>query len=849
MTPGTDDRRLGRRIDRTLRRAALIVTIERLWPLAWPALGVAFVFLGFAFAGVFDALPGAVHALTLAVFAMALTASVLLGVRRFKPIAAEAARRRVEHDSGLDHQPLTALSDDIAVGRDDALARALWRRSRARAAEAADRLRVAAPDPDMARRDPLALRAVAVLALAVGVGAVWSADPLDRLARALTPDLSDPSARVADVQLWITPPPYTGLPPITRTWTPPVPEVDAAPANPARTANTEPNAEPDADIRLPVGSRVLARMVGGAAPSLRIGDTETAFELLGGDGAARAFRAETTVGGPATDGTVDLGVLSDGAPVASWPVRIVGDRAPEIVFTAPPAGDGPRLRLPYEANDDYGVTGLEVVIRHADGAETADGSAEIRAPLPLGRQRGRVVAGSPIRDFSDHPWAGTQVLVRIEARDAADHVGATEDFPMVLPFRVFNHPVARALAEGRRDLVQPSPAIVDRVGDMLDDLSLRPARFYDDTVVFLGLRIARGRLRHDGSLPAIREVQDLMWQLAIRIEDGEYALAERELLDAQDRIRQAMEDGADAAAIEQMMDDLQRSLEKFLEAAQEELSKEGQDLPVDPNMEMLDADTFSDMIERARELMRLGNMDAARQMMAELSRMLQGVQSAVRGGSQMAEQMNRARQMMDGLRDLIDRQQQLLDQSFEAMRQRRGADPTPGAEAAEGGADSAEAQSALRRALGDLMLEMDDMLGGFPPQMGDAERAMQRAQGALMDGDMAGAVRNQADALSNLQGAAEGAAEQLSRQLGAMGRMTGPGQGPGPRPGQGGDPFGRGQRGFQGANVDDGSVTVPTESEIRRAQELMQELRRRAGDRFRPDFERDYIDRLLRRFR
>jgi hypothetical protein len=36
--------------------------------------------------------------------------------------------------------------------------------------------------------------------------------------------------------------------------------------------------------------------------------------------------------------------------------------------------------------------------------------------------------------------------------------------------------------------------------------------------------------------------------------------------------------------------------------------------------------------------------------------------------------------------------------------------------------------------------------------------------------------------------------------------------------------------------------------DLRRAHEIVRELRRRAGERSRPQFERDYIERLLRQF-
>jgi len=44
------------------------------------------------------------------------------------------------------------------------------------------------------------------------------------------------------------------------------------------------------------------------------------------------------------------------------------------------------------------------------------------------------------------------------------------------------------------------------------------------------------------------------------------------------------------------------------------------------------------------------------------------------------------------------------------------------------------------------------------------------------------------------------------------------------------------------------SVTVPDQGEVERAQRIMDELRRRSGERQRPKIELDYLDRLLERF-
>lgn len=827
---------LPRRVNRALLRACAVLAAERLWPALWPPAGAALMFLTFAFLDLAALLPGWVHAAVLAGFAAAFAAAARRAVRGFKPVTLDEARRRLEHDSGLGHQPVAAMQDKLAVGAGDPAAQALWRAHQARAAAAAGRLRVSAPAPVMARLDPRALRAAAVLAFTAALGAAWNADPAGRLMRALIPDFDGASAQLISAQVWITPPPYTAAAPVTLIW----------PAGASQSAGP---------AAVPAGGAVLARVTGGDAPALRAAGAEIPFESLGESGTAAAWRAETVLDAAGGGGEILIAVISGGETAAAWPVRVEPDRPPVIEYTAPPAADGPRLRLPYEGADDYGVTGVEAVIRRAGaGADAGAGGgkaaaadrAEIRVQLPLARPGGKTVTDAPSRDFSAHLWAGTEVLVTLEASDAAGQTGASEPFRMVLPFRLFNHPVARALADARRSLLAPSPGVIAGVTDTLDNLSAHPARFFDDITVFLGLRVARGRLRAAGDDPgSVRQVQALLWDLAVRIEDGEYALAEREMLEAHDRLRQAMQDGADTGEIERLIDGLMQSLERFLEAAREELARSGAGAPPVSDAEILDSDALSEMIQRARELARLGDMEGARRLMAELGRILQSVQSAARGGARTAQEIKRAREAMDGLRGLSERQRGLLDRNFEQLQRPPGAPPPEGG--APFDADSAaRAQGGLRRDLGGAMLRLDELLGAIPGAAGDAERAMRRAEQALEGGDLPGAVRAQGDALSNLQNAMDAAAESIARRLGALGAPGGNGRGAQRRPGA--DPFGRGYGGPAGA-ADGGPAGVPDAGEIRRAHEILDELRRRSGDRRRPAEERGYIDRLLKQFK
>jgi hypothetical protein len=77
------------------------------------------------------------------------------------------------------------------------------------------------------------------------------------------------------------------------------------------------------------------------------------------------------------------------------------------------------------------------------------------------------------------------------------------------------------------------------------------------------------------------------------------------------------------------------------------------------------------------------------------------------------------------------------------------------------------------------------------------------------------------------------------------------GQGPGqpgrlgqPRAQQQTDPLGRPLRGRDYG--DDVTVKVPGEIDVQRARRILEELRRRFGESFRPQLELDYIERLLR---
>lgn len=138
-----------------------------------------------------------------------------------------------------------------------------------------------------------------------------------------------------------------------------------------------------------------------------------------------------------------------------------------------------------------------------------------------------------------------------------------------------------------------------------------------------------------------------------------------------------------------------------------------------------------------------------------------------------------------------------------------------------------------------------DRLKGFgarpPEQFDGAGQAMGQAGEALGQENAGRATEQQALALDKMRQGAKSLAEQM---MGSMGRPGGRGRanaGNGDR-----DPLGRP---LPSQGLDDGdSVKVPEEADLQRARQILEELRRRLGERARPPGELDYIERLIERF-
>src|SRR6185312_4437217 len=155
--------------------------------------------------------PELAHKSVLSIFALAFAAALVLLVRVRMPTR-EQTIRRVEAISGVKHRPASSYEDTLTLGAGDARTEALWRAHRQRLAAMLQKLRVGPPSPRTDRRDPFALRALLLLGVFVLLVVVGDSAS-DRLRSAFRFGALAKGAE-ARIDAWVTPPAYTGKPPI-----------------------------------------------------------------------------------------------------------------------------------------------------------------------------------------------------------------------------------------------------------------------------------------------------------------------------------------------------------------------------------------------------------------------------------------------------------------------------------------------------------------------------------------------------------------------------------------------------------------------------------------------------------
>jgi uncharacterized protein (TIGR02302 family) len=744
-------------------------------------------------------------------------------------------------DRGHPHRPATTIDDRLANSAGDPVMEALWRAHRDTAQKSAHGLRARWPSPRLAWRDPYAIRALVLLAVVATFFAAKD-DRERRLMAAFNWTGAVPS-KLYRVDAWVTPPAYTGRAPLL------LPGV----------RHDEPMPKETAAFVVPAGSELVVRATGLSSLDLSAqgGLAEQNTDAQKNAGIERHFKINES-------GALVLSGLPGGR--ITWPFTATPDKPPTIRFLNDPESAGRGIvTLNYRVEDDYGIVSADA---RTKPLPLEAGTPAPRAlvpppefPLSLPQAHTRVGNGQTSKDLSDHPWAGSTVLLQLVARDDTGNEGVTETREVQLPERAFTKEIAQALVEQRRILAQDANAR-DRVGRALLALMIAPGKFTPDAGIYLGLRTAFTRLRLAKSDADLVALLGYLWNMAVEIEDGNMSDVDRELKAAQDALRDALQRGASDEEIKRLTDNLREKLDKFMQALIEQLRRQRADgdRPLDRNARMIRPQDLKNMLDQIENLSKSGARDAARRLLDEMQAM---IDSLSRNRQAQGNQNGQSGDPLDELSRMIQEQQRLRDKTYRQGRQNGRRQ-----DGRQGERNNRQAYGDLKNNQQNLRQKLEQMLEALKRRgegngedegqgkgqndpgkqandaLGRAGKAMQDAEGALEGSDSDNAVDAQGRALQSLRKGAQKLADAMQGE--------GEGEGEGEANGQQGqasertDPLGRPMRSREYG--EDFTVKIPGEIDVQRARRVLEELRRRFSEPDRPREELDYLERLLKDF-
>ena len=759
------------RLARAIKLARASLAAERFLPSLWPALGFAGVYLALSLFGLYPLIPWPLQALLLAATITATGLALHAGFESFAWPRWKDGARRLELDSGFLHRPISE-GDDRLISQDP-FALALWRAHQARRI-AFDQMKLRWPRPDVTARDPRYLRYGVLVLLAAGLalaGVQWR----ERLWRAF----DSGAGLLVTLDAWVDPPPYTGMPPIY-----------LAPGD-------------NSLIAVPAGSVLNLRAHGAPqAPGLQLGIGRAPH--FTGENGEYSNTARLT-------GDARVQVRSSGHVIGNWHLNVVADAVPVINFDGlPSATEHQAMKISFKASDDYGVNNARLVM-----TPHARPGPPLAVDLPIAP--GKSITQTNYNDLTPHPYAGLLVDGHLEAHDAAGQLGKSPTVTFRLPARIFTDPLARALIEQRQNLATSDNAGKKMIAVTLDALAIAPDKFYvDKPGLYTGLRAAFYGVCNARAPADITHVEELLWQMAVSLDQKGLADAAAELRRLQSAITQALAMRAPQDVVDQLLNQYNEAMQKYMQAlannpeaqqqAQQQMQAETKDLS---------QKDIQDLLKAIQQMSAAGNREQAAQMLAMLQNLLENLKMSKGQSGQQNKAMNDA---MKKLGDMMGQERGLLDKT---MRQQNGnGDPK------EGGTQGlAGQQGQLRKDLNGAMKGLDPKAGS---QLDKAGQAMDRAQQALGQKNLGDATNEEKNAMDALRQGAQAMAEE-AQKTGQQGQDDA-------------DPLGR-SRGMAGNNV-----KIPPIGDLVRAREILTELRKRAGERARPQQELDYYDRLLKEF-
>ena len=887
---------------KTTQRLVMRARIRMFWEIYTPTLASGFLALSLfilgAWLGVWQWIGDPIRLIAFAITLFFLARSILRALKLRVPTASDA-RRRVEIDSNQSHRPLDVLSDRPALSAD------VWPAHQKTALKQAKALGPARPRPAVSLIDPYYLRFI--LPVLLFLSAIYMAGfSFERLRAAVSPTWQS-SIRSSQInyEAWIDPPSYTGRPPIYF-------KDDADVAVPAgsefvaRVSGVKTAPRP----RLVKGLRsrfLKTKRLGAKSFEIReiIDDTSHVEFRVGLS--RKSFALNVTddlppnveiIEQPEADKrdrlTLVYGLGDDfGVEKLELEMALLTDETQVAL-----AFDGIAIRadIPLSSSTQTKV-------------ESAKAAVDLSKTRYAGRKViGRLVAtdGAGQTGTSELAWftVPDKIFVEPLAKAVAEQrtlvmAGLDEAYkPAPSQNTKFNEQGWNSYKvrwdKNDYDLNLPwdrAPQSIQRATQLIEAVTDEPAGLFKDPAVYMGLRHARSQMRHAESVAELQSLPEDLWRIALRAEFGVLGSALEEMREAEAALREGIARRAAKREVDTLFERYNLAVDAYTEELRRKAQEEGnvsEGGGGDGGGPTGSLDEIQELLKAIEEANAAGDTEGARKALARLAEVLENMQIQLSqgggggsGGEPSGGDMSEEeKKQLEDLADLTGKQRDLQDETEQAERDdqseeemdpqelaRRQAEirdlldtlgdtlPAEGqgetengdGENGEGKNGQAENQPGQNPGGSEPAPGAGQETGPEPGQgsggsgelqeqfaegIGAAENAMRQSEDALQQGDFAGASKAQQDAIQALRDAGEALAEAVSEQSSD-------------EEGESNDPLGRSDDGFDSGND---SADIDDRDNATRSRDLLEELRRRAAEQQREAEEREYLDRLLKRF-
>ena len=717
----------------------LVLAASRFWTQFWPALCVTAFYASLCFFNIPATFGRWAHLFLLAAFVLVIAALAFRGGRSFHWPTRNETERAMERAGRLPHQPLAALKDKPA-GNVSKETQALWDKHVAAYKNAKEHVRLPAFESNTPARDPYGLRHAVILFLVIGF-VVAADDAPYRLQAGLTPDIHLALPRTTGtLEAWIVPPAYTNT----------APQFLAATRDITVTGK---------DVTVPAGSTLKIRMTPKRkhAPKLRLAGVSHALVKAGDKSYTAELPIQNAGGLVIREGFYEHG---------RWTLNITKDTPPDVAIDLTGKTSRAALKITWHARDDYGISSATATITPVQEKDT-----QLQMSLPVSEDADETIVfdmilpphnGTPTLetiDLTAHPHAGLAADLAITVTDAAGQSTTSAPHRFILPERKFTNPLAQRLVEERKKLsFANDPISYTAIAKRIHDIGKLPELYKHDVVVYLALDAAVNRLTAPEVKPAVKkDMQRLLWDVALKLEDGGLSTAARDLSAALQRLSGAMNNpNLSPQEIQQLMQDVQAAMQNYMQELARELaqrlSKNGKMAKMPPAIaeKFMKKVDFADMMKQLEELAQQDSR-AALQKMAE---MLQNTIDSLNVGDveEMQEKQVKAMEALEDLQKLIEAQQSLMDKTNRLAPE----DDTK---------EATTEQATLRQELGDIVRKISEGIDRIPEHFATADKEMKSAKEKLGASDAPAAVLHQKAALDALQQGMDQSMQAMAEQM------------------------------------------------------------------------------------